>query len=248
MNATLQVLIVEDEFLTADTLKNYLEEFGYAVSGMARDAQEALSILDKGTTDLAILDMNIQGARDGIWLAHQINEKHQLPFLFLTAYSDNATVKSAVETKPYGYLVKPFNKSDIYTAIEVALEKFHQLHKKVSIPEENQAIDKPLSLDDYLFVKEKNGYQKIGVKDILYIKSELKYVEIHLPEKKYVLRYSLSELDRALPESFIQIHRSYIVNKESVEYIGANYVLVNKEKLPISLQRKEAILKAFKFL
>ena len=63
-----------------------------------------------------------------------------------------------------------------------------------------------------------------------------------------MLRYSLSELNTLLPDGFIQVHRSYIVNKEEVAYIGGNYVKIKDEKIPISLQRKEEIIKTFTFL
>lgn len=248
MSDAVHVLIVEDEFLTADTLKTYLEDFGYCVTGMARDAQEALSILEEGNTDIAILDMNIQGPHDGIWVANTINEKYKIPFIFLTAYSDKQTVKSAVKTKPFGYLIKPFNKVDIFTAIEVALEKFSQIQQQSDLNVENTISEKQLHLNDFLFVKEKNGYRKITVKDILYVKSELKYIEIYVSQKKYVLRYSLSEFKDILPDEFIQVHRSYIVNKNAVEYIGANYLQVASNEIPFSLQRKEEILKVFNFL
>jgi two-component system, LytTR family, response regulator len=248
MSEPLHVLIVEDEFLTADTLKNYLVDFGYNITGIARDAQEALAILEEGNTDIAILDMNIQGSRDGIWLAHSINERFNIPFIFLTAYSDTQTVKSAVETKPYGYLVKPFNKVDIYTALEVAIEKFSEIQEQSDLMVESRIKEKHLTSSDYIFVKEKNGYRKIAVKDILYVKSELKYIEIYLAQKKYVLRYSLSEFNEILPDNFLQVHRSYIVNKNNVEYIGPNFLLVSGHEIPFSIQRKEEILKVFNFL
>lgn len=249
MSEAVNVLIVEDEFLTADTLKGCLIDFGYSITGMARDAQEAVDVLEKGTTDIAILDMNIQGSRDGIWLAKMINDRFRIPFIFLTAYSDNQTVKSAVETQPYGYLVKPFNNTDIFTAIEVALQKFNQLEAFNDLNIENSSDKNELDWEDPLFVKEKNGYRKILLKDILYIKSELKYVEIYVKSKKYVLRYSLSDFIELLPSKhFIQIHRSYAVNKHFVEYIGPNYIMVEGNEIPYSSQRKAEIVKMFNFL
>jgi len=249
MSKAINVLIVEDEFLTADTLKDYLIEFGYQLSGIARDAQEAESILDKEKTDIAILDMNIQGSRDGIWIAQLINEKYKIPFIFLTAYSDSQTVQSAVETKPFGYLIKPFNKMDIYTALEVALQKFQQIESSVELKIESTLKNKELGLNEHLFVKEKNGYGKILLNDILYIKSELKYVEIYVQKKKYVLRHSLTEFMNFLPpEHFIQVHRSYAVNKQAVEYIGSNYLKIEGNDIPFSNQRKEEIISAFNFL
>ena len=249
MSETITVLIVEDEFLTADAIKENLESMGYRVVGIARDANDALKILDKKETDIAILDMNIQGSRDGIWLARTINDIYKIPFIFLTAYSDTRTVKSAIETKPFGYLVKPFNKMDIYTAIEVALQNYNEIQKQQGLQIGSTLKEKSLHMDDYLFVKDKTGYSKVGIKNILYVKSELKYVEIHTVKKKYVLRYSLAELLEIMPnDHFIQVHKSYIVNKNVVDHIGINYLLINGHEIPYSSQRKEELLKAFNFL
>ena len=245
----LNVLIVEDEFLTADTIREYLLELGHGVSGMARDADEALSILDKGETNMALLDLNIQGSRDGIWLASTIKETYGIPFIFLTAYSDERTVMSAVETQPFGYLVKPFTKMDIYTSLEVARQNYLQITPPSELKITVASRDKPLSLKDHLFMKEKNLYSKVQVSDIVYVKSELKYIELFLLEKRYVIRYSLSDFLALMPvEQFIQVHRSYVVNKNYVDHIGGNYILVNGTEIPISTKRKEEVFTRFNFL
>ncbi|WCO02708.1 LytR/AlgR family response regulator transcription factor [Psychroserpens ponticola] len=249
MSETISVLIVEDEFLTVDAIKDNLEDVGYRISGIARDAKEALSILDEGETDIAILDMNIQGARDGIWLAKRIKESYKIPFIFLTAYSDKKTVKSAVETQPFGYLIKPFKKMDLFTSIEVALRNFVDFQFNTELDIQSTIKEKPLAIEDYIFIKEKNIYKKIAMKDILYIKSELKYIEVYVGTKKYLLRYGLSEFLKTLPENhFIQVHRSYIVNKNAVDQIGINYLVIKENEIPFSNQRKEEIIKMFHFL
>ncbi|MCB0634405.1 MAG: LytTR family transcriptional regulator DNA-binding domain-containing protein [Saprospiraceae bacterium] len=245
----LNVLIVEDEFLTADTIREYLLELGHGVSGMARDAEEALTILDQGATNMALLDLNIQGSRDGIWLAGTIKETYGVPFIFLTAYSDERTVKSAVETQPFGYLVKPFTKMDIYTALEVARQNYRQITQQSELKITVTSRDQPLSLKDHLFMKEKNLYSKVQVSDIVYVKSELKYIELYLQKKRYVIRHSLSDFLILMPaEHFIQVHRSYVVNKNYVDHIGANYILVSGTEIPISANRKEEVLNRFNFL
>ncbi len=120
----IRILIVEDEFITLETLKSVLSEMKFKISGDAMTASEAIAVLKKGETDLAILDINIKGDKDGIWLAKQIREKYQIPFIFLTAYGDDFTVKRAIETEPYGFLAKPFNKVDVYTSVAVAVNNF----------------------------------------------------------------------------------------------------------------------------
>ncbi|MFK5856751.1 MAG: response regulator [Bacteroidota bacterium] len=110
--------------MTLETLKTVLSEMEYKISGDAMTAKEAIAELKKGETDLAILDINIKGDKDGIWLAKQIREKYKIPFIFLTAFADDSTVKRAIDTEPYGFLVKPFNKVDVYTSVKVAVNNF----------------------------------------------------------------------------------------------------------------------------
>lgn len=152
MQKTLIVLIVEDEFLTLDSISIGLKELNYEVSGFAKDAHTALKILDEGL----ILDINIQGANDGIWLAEKIRLEYGIPFIFLSAYSDKKTVEKAMRTQPYAYLVKPFTKIDIYTTLEVAITNYNLIHIKNT---ENKPLinEKVFGISDYLFVKKKNN-------------------------------------------------------------------------------------------
>ena len=246
MEAPLRVLILEDEFLTLNSIRESLHEAGYQVSGVAKNAEEALKVLEEGQTDLAILDIFIQGDKNGIWLANEINRKYNIPFIFLTAYSDEQTVRSAIQSEPYGYLIKPFNSVDIYTAIEVALKNFWKIQAQHDEPNKESG---PVYADDHLFIKEQHLYSKIKVSDIQYIKAEMKYILLKTEEKEYHPRHTFSEFTARLPEeTFIQVHRSYTVNKLFVDHIGPNFLMVGQKEIPISSQRRDAVYKAFKFV
>lgn len=248
MQKTLRVLIVEDEFLTLDSISLGLKELNYEVSGFAKDAQTALKILEEGLTDIAILDINIQGANDGIWLAEKIRLEYGIPFIFLSAYSDKKTVEKAMSTQPYAYLVKPFTKIDIYTALEVAITNYNLIHMKNT--EAKVAIGKKaFKISDYLFVKKRAVYSKVFIKDILFIKSDSKYIELYVNDETFLLRYGLQEFYSLLPRThFIQAHRSYVVNKDAVSHIGTHSLFINDHEIPLSLQRKDDFLKEFTLL
>lgn len=108
-------------------------------------------------------------------MGEQINKRYDFPFLYLSAYSDASTLQSAIATQPHSFLVKPFNKVDIYSSIELALQNLAKIERagKELNAEEG---DLPLIRDDYLFVKKDQLYYKAVLRDILFIQSELKYV------------------------------------------------------------------------
>ncbi|MBD79573.1 MAG: DNA-binding response regulator [Crocinitomicaceae bacterium] len=250
MGSGIRVLVVEDEFMTIHNITVSLSEVGYRIAGMAKNANEALKILESKDVDIAILDINIQGEKDGIWLAGQITEKFNIPFIFLTAYNDEKTVKNAIETQPFGYLIKPFSTIDIYAAIELALKNFEQSNRsKRGLTPKPEVKSSPIQIDDHLFLKESHLYSRIKIKEILFVKADSRYVELGTATKKYHLRYTFLEFLEMLPqEYFIQTHRSYIVNINEVKHLGANFLRIGDAEIPISNKRKEEVLKVFKFL
>lgn len=119
-----RILIVEDEALIAAEIESVLRKLGYRIAGKARNGDKALDLLASSQPDLALLDIDIKGTRDGIDLARIIREKYDYPFVFLTAFSDRDTLARLKDTMPYGYIVKPFNRGELLTTIELALHKF----------------------------------------------------------------------------------------------------------------------------
>lgn len=117
------VLIVEDEALVAVEIERTLLKLGYRIAGKTRNGDTALDMLASRQPDIALLDIDIKGSRNGIDLARIIREKYDFPFVFLTAFSDRATLAQLKDTVPYGYIVKPFNQADLLTTIELALHK-----------------------------------------------------------------------------------------------------------------------------
>lgn len=124
MHASPRILIVEDEALIAAEIEATLVKLGYRIAGKARNGDKALDLLASARPDLALLDIDIKGSRDGVDLARIIRDKYDYPFVFLTAFSDRATLDRLKDTMPYGYIVKPFNRGELLTTIELALHKF----------------------------------------------------------------------------------------------------------------------------
>ncbi len=247
-----RILIVEDEFITMDALRDSLTGMGYAISGDAMRADEALRVLDEGKTDLAILDIHIKGARSGIWLAEQIKERYHIPFIFLTAFGDKQTIADAARTQPGSYLVKPFVEQDLHAAIELAVNTFSQAaptaNFPVPVPNQPAATTEPpkqLLISDSIFVKDDLIFRRVSISDIQYIQSFRNYLEINVGEgRKYVLRSTLKDFMAQLPpDFFIQTHRSYAVNLQKVNRIGGNFVGVADHEVPISRETKQEVMR-----
>ncbi|MBK6379220.1 MAG: response regulator transcription factor [Chitinophagaceae bacterium] len=124
MSNKLKILIVEDEPVIAENISIYLDNNDFEVSAIAYDSDEAFLQLKNNTPDAAILDINLESDKDGIDVAAYINKEIQIPFLFLTSYSDKNTLDKAKQVKPSGYIVKPFNEKTLLASLEIAISNF----------------------------------------------------------------------------------------------------------------------------
>ncbi|WP_335973610.1 MULTISPECIES: ANTAR domain-containing response regulator [Streptomycetaceae] len=124
--ATTRVVIAEDEALIRLDLKEMLEEEGYAVVGEAGDGETAVKLAEELRPDLVILDVKMP-VLDGISAAERIAGEKLAPVLMLTAFSQRELVERARDAGAMAYLVKPFTKSDLVPAIEMAVSRFQEL-------------------------------------------------------------------------------------------------------------------------
>ena len=119
------VLIVEDERIVATELERTLSKAGYQVSGLASSSSEAIALASSRAPDLVLMDIHIEGQRDGIATGRIMRERFHVPVVYLTAVADESTVRRASETEPFGYLVRPFSDEQLRSTIEIALFKHH---------------------------------------------------------------------------------------------------------------------------
>jgi DNA-binding LytR/AlgR family response regulator len=226
-----KIVVVEDEIIIADHLCETLENLGYEVFEPAISYTEGKELIDTERPDIAILDINLSGRKDGIDLAKYIRENHDIPFIFLTSFADKATLERAKQVNPPAYLIKPFNKEELYTSIEIALFNY-QKTKNVEVKKK-----------DFVFVKQKQLFIKIYFKDILFLKSDHVYTEIFVDKgEKYIIRESLGEYANQLNDDFVRVHRSYIVNFQHITKVEANQLWINEFEVPISKQHRNDIL------
>jgi|GEM_PF-1736742 PAS domain S-box-containing protein len=121
MTDTIKILIVEDESLVAEDLKEMLLEFGYEVPGIADTGETAVALADKHRPDLVLMDINLASAMDGIAAGGEIRSRWGIPIIYVTAFAAPEIIDRAKKTTPSGYIIKPFNKRQIQTTVEIAL-------------------------------------------------------------------------------------------------------------------------------
>lgn len=133
------ILIIEDELITGENIAELLREEEYDVAGPFKSAAETLAFCEGMSIvpALALCDVNIKGPQNGTQLATQLKEKYGCEIVFITAYSDNDTIKQAYESEPVMYLVKPFTETQLLVSVQIALNKIltreklfrkHKLH------------------------------------------------------------------------------------------------------------------------
>ncbi len=150
-----KILIVEDERIVAEDIKTKLEYVGYAVAGITSSGDESIIKVKKLQPDLVLMDIVLDRKMDGIEAAEQILSRFNIPVVYVTAYSDEKTLKKAKVTEPFGFIIKPFEAQDLFTAIEMALYQ-HRLRNMIKESEEryNALFNRSLS---YIYLHDFNG-------------------------------------------------------------------------------------------
>ena len=121
-----RILIVEDERITAEDLRDILTDLGYTVTASVSSGAEAIARAEETTPDLALMDIRIKGEMDGTETARILRERFNIPVIYLTAHADSATVARAKDAEPLGYITKPFQEAELHASIEIALHKHRE--------------------------------------------------------------------------------------------------------------------------
>lgn len=120
-----RVLIVEDENIVALDIKRCLAKSGFEIVRVVNNGEDAIKVADGYRPDIILMDIELKGKLNGIQTAEIIKKNLDLPVVFLTAYSDEASIERAKTINPYGYILKPFNDIELCTAIDVAFARHH---------------------------------------------------------------------------------------------------------------------------
>jgi len=218
----LNIYIVEDDPIIAITLESILQKNGYSVCGHADNVDEALTEIKSNKPDLVLVDIQLDGEKDGVDLAENLDMLNK-PYLYLTSQTDPHTIKRVKQTRPLGYIVKPFTENGLRSNIEIAWNNY--IHD-----------------EEFLSFSADNELYKIKQSQILYLKAYDNYCYVITTTRKYLVPKTLKYLSSQLnQEKFVKTHRSYIINLLKVDALCKNVVIINNIEIPISNSRKSTL-------
>jgi len=227
-----KILIVEDDALIAEDLAASLTEMGHEVLGKALTAESALHKIKNLNPELILLDIELSGEMNGIEIAEIINLKYEIPFIYVTSFFDDPTVAQAKETKPAGYILKPFDDNDIRVAVALATAK-------PTTVQESKAI----------YVRVGAKLEAIEIASIEYIMADDNYCQLHLVSKKFSVHQTLKELKKQLSDhGFFQCHRSFLIQISAIKYISEDYAYLSGAKVPIGKNFRQELLSQLRIL
>jgi DNA-binding NarL/FixJ family response regulator len=179
--SSIAVLIVEDEPLIAEDIKQTCLENNIDVAGIAYNLKEAVTILEEKKVDYVLLDIQLGSSNDGLEIGNRLSKEYFIPFSYITSFSDTKTLSEVKLTKPAGYLTKPFRNRDIVIQIELGLDIASRIQKSeiISLKQVNKISLDELTQREYEVVLEIcKGKSNLEISEVLYV--SMNTVKTHL--------------------------------------------------------------------
>lgn len=233
--SNINILAVEDDPIYAETIRYTVEQAGYNMIAIPTSGEEALKIMESQLPDLLLVDINLAGKMTGIEFAKKITK--EIPIIFITSNTERGVFEEVKKLRPVTFILKPFDALMLANNVELALAS-------TSGNKEDIWKKKDIILRDCFFVKEKKELIKVPISNIQFIQSEDKYCTLHTLERKYVVRIPLKEFAGLLPDHFVQIHRSYIVDIALIDKINLEEfsLYIGQNDLPIGMAYKNQLI------
>jgi AraC-like DNA-binding protein len=209
-----KILVVEDEALIAMHIKAILEEADYEVFINVNSVEAAIAHIESDCPNIVLIDINLNRTKDGVELGRYLLEKNCVPYLYITSYVDSSTLDRVKETRPNGYIVKPFKASDLVSNIAIILNNYSykkiDLHNELDVPVEtapyrlkqvvqyiNENIDKKLEIDELVELTEWRRHH--------FVKLFIKYLAV--APYQYILSRKIEKSKSLLKDTNIPINQ-----------------------------------------
>ena len=217
----LNILIVDDEQLACKRLRTLLSDCkqpSATVGGEAKTADEAMALLKNEQFDAILLDIHMPGG-DGLALARSLKD---LPYfqtnppaiVFITAHAEHAV--EAFELTATDYLTKPVRLERLQNSLQ-KVERFRQSIRRL---EPEISIEKT---NEILIIQERGTTERIPLREVLYLKAELKYISVRTALKTHILEGSLNDLEARFPKQFLRVHRNALVAIQAIRALEKHY-------------------------
>lgn len=230
------IYIVEDMAVTRAAIASVLKQKEYIICGSAVTAEKAWVEIQQLPVDLVLLDLNLKGNKNGVWLARKIRESINCAIVYLTAYGSDGILAQIHETEPDGYIMKPFNNPTLIATVKVALRNFNK---------ERTLRQKSDPKIQHAFIQCKKGLVKVKSNDILYLKSDGNYVTIfnennisHTTRDKLI-----SVMEHLSFNNLFRVHRRYAVNAKKVSAVKKETLELNGVEIPVSKSFEAHLMK-----
>jgi DNA-binding LytR/AlgR family response regulator len=223
---TIKCIVVEDEPLAMEVMVDFINQVPFLkLEKTCTDALAAMKILNERKIDLIFLDIHLPKLKGLDFLSTLKNP----PMVILTTAYHEFAVKS-YDYNVLDYLLKPIEFSRFMVAVQKAAS---QMNKEIIPSEEIK--------DDGLFFTVNKKKAKVAFQSIIYIESQRENVKIVTETNTIQTRIAISELEKQLPESFLRIHRSYIVSKQKIDFVDAQEIEIRGKRLPIGRSYKSEV-------
>lgn len=250
----LKVVIADDERLSRRALRTQLEKLeGLDIVAECADGEAAVAAIEREEPDLIFLDIQMP-LLTGFELLDRLSPEARPAVIFVTAYNEHAI--RAFEVRAVDYVLKPFDEQRLGAAVEHARERLRERELSAQMEGVLRNVGQAASGTSgvpyarRLLVRQGGHASFVATRDIEWIEAVGNYVRLHVRDKAYLLRTSLSELERRLdPSQFMRIHRSTIVNLDCVAqvepYGGSDYQVVLRDgvKLRVSRSSRDRLLR-----
>ena len=228
----LKCLIIDDEPLAQNVIENYLKVFSFMeLVAKCENVLNALEWMKKQTIDLIFLDISMPFI-SGIEFIKTLQDPPQI--ILTTAHKEFAI--ESYELNVLDYLLKP-----------ISFERFLKAINKLDI-HGSQVIKPAISdseNDPFIYVKSEKKNVRVLLKDILFIESLKDYIKIHTSDKTIITQIPISVIEQRLPDSFLRIHRSFIIARDKITAFTQHDLEIGKHQIPIGRSYKMIVSKNF---
>ena len=226
----IKCIIVEDETLAQDVIKSHLQKVEeFELTGIYRNAPEAMEALQSQDVDIMFLDINLPGMTG-------LNMLRLLPdpplVVLTTAYPEYAL--ESYEFSVIDYLLKPIS----FERFQKAVNKIKDGRLYSQIRKEQERLPQ-----DHIFIRSNNKFFKVNFSEILYVEGMKDYLKIYTPDYTLVTHQTMNEMEKLLPANqFIRVHKSYIIGVTHIKTIYGNSIEMGKSTIPIGINYKETVM------